>query len=112
MCSNCISIDIMTVAAIFLGVVGLYSYPPSCCNNKNSQYNKTTKHTPDSLWNPDSFYDRVKNNTRELPASIAKSEATPEAIRINARNNIKEKAKKQIGRTHIDELNIGDHVRV
>jgi hypothetical protein len=86
-------------------------YLQICCNNKNSQYNKTTKHTPNSLWNPDSFYDRVKNN-RELPASIAKEEATPEAIRINARNNIKEKAKKQIERTHIDELNIGDHVRV
>jgi hypothetical protein len=87
-------------------------YLQICCDNKNSQYNKTTKHTPDSLWNPDSFYDRVKNNTRELPPSLAKEEATPEAIRINARNNIKEKAKKQIERTHIDELNVGDYVRV
>jgi len=87
-------------------------YLQICCDNKNTQYNKTTKHTPNQLWDPDSFYDNVKNKTRELPPSIAKSEATPEALRINARNNIKEKAKKQIERNTITELNKGDYVRV
>ena len=87
-------------------------YLQICCDNKNTQYNKTTKHTPNQLWDPDSFYDNVKNKTRELPPSIAKSEATQEAIRINARNNIREKAKKQIERNTITELNKGDYVRV
>ena len=75
-------------------------YLQVCVDSKNDQYNRTIKHTPNQLWNPDSFYTNVKNK-RELPASIAKAEATPEAIRINARNNIKEKAKKQIETTTI-----------
>ena len=87
-------------------------YLQICCDNKNTQYNKTTKHSPNTLWNEDSFYTNVKNKTRELPPSIIKNEATPEAIRINARNNIKEKAKKQIEQTKITELEKGDHVRV
>ena len=86
-------------------------YLKICCDNKNTQFNKTTKHSPNTLWNEDSFYTNVKNKTRELPPSM-KEEVTPEAIRINARNNIKEKAKKQIERTTIEELNKGDHVRV
>ena len=87
-------------------------YLQICCDNKNTQYNSTTKQAPNKLWNPDSFYDRVKNKTRELPKSLAESGATPEAIRINARNNIKEKAKKQIERNTITELVKGDLVRV
>ena len=87
-------------------------YLQICCDNKNTQYNSTTKHTPNQLWAPDSFYDKVKNNNRELPPSLAKSEATPEAIRINARNNIREKAKKQLERNKVEELNKGDYVRV
>ena len=81
------------------------------CDNKNTQYNSTTKHIPNTLWNPDSFYTNVKNKTRELPPSLATG-FKPEDVRIQARENIKAKAKKQIERTHIDELNIGDHVRV
>ena len=86
-------------------------YLQICCDNKNTQFNKTTKHSPNTLWNEDSFYTNVKNKTRELPPSM-NGDVTPEAIRINARENIKEKAKKQIERTTIEELNKGDYVRV
>jgi len=85
-------------------------YLQICCDNKNTQFNKTTKHSPNTLWNEDSFYTNVKNKTRELPPSM--KDVTPEAIRIQARENIKEKAKKQIERTTIEELNKGDYVRV
>ena len=87
-------------------------YLQICCDNKNSQYNKTTKHSPNTLWNEDSFYNNVKHKTRELPPSLAESESTPEAIRINARNNIREKARKQIEQNKIIEFNKGDYVRV
>ena len=86
-------------------------YLQVCVDSKNTQYNRTTKHTPNTIWNPDSFYTNVKNKTRELPPSLATG-VSPEDVRIQARENIKAKAKKQIERTHINELNIGDHVRV
>ena len=86
-------------------------YLQICCDNKNTQYNSTTKHSPNKLWAPDSFYNNVKNKTRELPASLATG-VSPEDIRIQARNNIKEKAKKQIERNTITELVKGDYVRV
>ena len=86
-------------------------YLQICCDNKNTQYNKTTKHSPNTLWNEDSFYTNVKNINRELPPSLATG-ISPEAIRIQARNNIKEKAKKQIEQTQITDLKKGDFVRV
>lgn len=86
-------------------------YLQACVDSKNTQYNKTTKHTPNQLWNEDSFYTNVQNRRRQLPPSLVTG-VSPEEIRIQARENIKEKAKKQIERTTIDELNVGDHVRV
>ena len=86
-------------------------YLQICCDNKNTQYNSTTKHSPNKLWAPDSFYNNVKNKTRELPASLATG-VSPEDIRIQARENIKAKAKKQIERNTITELIKGDYVRV
>ena len=87
-------------------------YLQICCDNKNTQYNKTTKHAPNTLWNQDSFYDNVKNRENEEVPNIEPTGATPEQIRIKARDNIKKKAKEQIDRTQIDELNKGDYVRV
>ena len=88
------------------------NYLQICCDNKNTQYNKTIKHAPNTLWNPDSFYDRVKYNARELPEDIEQDENSPETIRLKALNSMKEQAKRQIKQTKIDELNKGDYVRV
>ena len=82
-------------------------YLQVCIDNKNTQFNKTTKHTPNQLWHTDSFYHNVKNNVVAVP-----NDNTIEASRLEAAENIKEKAKQQIERTIIDELNVGDHVRV
>ena len=63
-------------------------YLQICCDSKNSQFNKTTKHTANELWNQDSFYDNVK--TREAaPAQNIALNNSPEGIRIQARENIK-----------------------
>ena len=68
--------------------------------------NKKIKHTPNQLWNPDSFYSNLQNKTRELPLSLATS-LKPQDMRIRARENIKEKAKEQIEREQVEELNKG-----
>ena len=78
-------------------------YLQICCDNKNTQYNRTTKHAPNKLWNQDSFYDNVKNRI-DVPQVISPTGITPEEIRIQARENIRDKAKQQIERTKIDEL--------
>ena len=44
------------------------------CDSKNDQYNSTTKHTPNTLWNEDSFYTNVKVKTRELFYFFAKNQ--------------------------------------
>lgn len=86
-------------------------YLQICCDNKNSQFNRTTKHSANDLWHKDSFYNVVKNKTRELPLSLAVG-ISPEEMRIQARENIKKKAREQIERTEIEEMNVGDHVRI
>ena len=80
-------------------------------NNKNESYNSTIKAKPNLIWNKDSFYDNVKNRNRELPPTLANG-LSPADLRVQTRENIKEKAKQQIERTKIDELNVGDWVRV
>ena len=42
-------------------------YLQICIDNKNAQYNKTTKHTPNQLWHRASFYNNVKNNVVAIP---------------------------------------------
>ena len=81
-------------------------------DNKNETFNSTIKAKPNDIWNKDSFYDNVKTKTRELPVSLTKNSLDPEALRIQTKENIKKQAKRQLERTHIEELNIGDHVRV
>ena len=82
-----------------------------CCDNKNTQFNNTIKHTPNQLRHPDSFYNNVQKKTRELPLNLATS-LKPKDMRIIARENIKEKAKRQIEREQVEELNKSDYVRV
>jgi transposase InsO family protein len=85
-------------------------YLQDMINSKNESYNSTIKSKPNLIWNPDSFYDNVKNKRNRRAYDYMSIQ--PEQIRAHTIQNIKEKAKKQIERTKIDELNVGDHVRV
>ena len=82
------------------------------CDNKNNQYNSTTKAKPNTLWNEDSYYFNVDKNQRELPVNLLHEDMSNKAERIKARENIKAKAKKQIEKNKTVELNVGDHVRI
>ena len=81
-------------------------YLQICCDNKNTQCNKITKHTPNTLWHKDSFIIIFKSR-QSMSTGIS-----PQEIRIQAQHHIKEKAKKQIERTEIEVLNKGGCVRV
>ena len=61
------------------------------CDNKNNQYNQTTKNKPNNLWNEDSYYFNIDKNKREMPD--LENNISVEGERIQARENIKAKAK-------------------
>jgi hypothetical protein len=79
-------------------------------DNKNETYNSTIKAKPNLIWHPDSFYNNVKNRTREQLLNLEHFDN--DVLRHQTSENIREKAKKQIEKNKIDEFNVGDHVRV
>jgi hypothetical protein len=79
-------------------------------DNKNETYNSTIKAKPNLIWHPDSFYNNVKNRTREQLLNLEHFDN--DVLRNQTSENIREKAKKQIEKNKIDEFNVGDHVRV
>ena len=81
-------------------------------DNKNESYNSTIKAKPNLIWNQDSFYDNVKHRQNNQEEEEENDEVTPETIRKETVNNIRERAKKQLEKNKIIELNVGDHVRV
>ena len=80
------------------------------CDNKNESYNSTTKSKPNTLWNEDSYYFNIDRNKEE--EVIEPNDLSNEAVRIRTRDNIKAKAKKQLEQNEINELEVGDNVRV
>ena len=82
-------------------------YLQICCNNKNTQYNRTTKHTTNTLWHKDLIFNNIQIKTIRLPESMSNG-ISPQEIRNQARKNIEEKAKWQIERSEVEELNKGD----
>lgn len=85
-------------------------YLQQIINNKNETYNSTIKAKPNLIWHPDSFYNNVKNRTREQLLNLEHFDN--DVLRHQTSENIREKAKKQIEKNKIDEFNVGDHVRV
>jgi hypothetical protein len=79
-------------------------------DNKNETYNSTIKAKPNYIWNQDNFYTNVKNRQEEEEEEG--EGITPETIRKETVNNIRERAKKQLEKNKIVELNVGDWVRV
>jgi hypothetical protein len=80
-------------------------------DNKNETYNSTIKAKPNYIWNQDNFYTNVKNRQDEEEEEEGEG-ITPETIRKETVNNIRERAKKQLEKNKIVELNVGDWVRV
>ena len=64
-------------------------YLQICCDNNNTQYNRTTKHTPNTLWHPDLFYNNIQIKISKMHESMS-SDILPQEIRMQARNNVKE----------------------
>ena len=85
-------------------------YLQQIIDNKNETYNSTIKAKPNLIWHPDSFYNNVKNRTREQLLNLEHFDN--DVLREQTSKNIREKAKKQIEKNKIDEFNVGDHVRV
>ena len=86
-------------------------YLQDMVNNKNESYNSTIKAKPNYIWTEDNFYNNVKNR-QQNPEPAEEEGITPETIRKETVNNIRERARKQLEKNKIDEFNVGDHVRV
>jgi IS4 transposase len=80
-------------------------------NNKNESYNSTIKAKPNYIWTEENYYTNVKNRQQD-PEPEEEEGITPETIRKETVNNIRERAKKQLEKNKIVELNVGDWVRV
>jgi hypothetical protein len=89
-------------------------YLQNIIDSKNETYNSTIKAKPNLIWNPENFYNNVKNRqqNQEPIEEVNEDNANPETIRKEITNNIKDKARKQILKNKIIELNVGDWVRV
>ena len=85
-------------------------YLQQIIDSKNETYNSTIKAKPNLIWHPDSFYNNVKNRTREQLLNLEHFDN--DVIRNETTENIRQKAKKQIEKNKIDEFNVGDNVRV
>ena len=82
-------------------------------DSKNESYNSTIKAKPNLIWNEDNFYNTVKDRQQNNDQIEVNDEnANPETVRQEIVGNIKQKAKKQLEKNKITELNVGDHVRV